>query len=39
MWNLRNKTKKQRKKMREGQSKKQTFNFREQFDGYQRGEG
>ena len=38
MWDLRNKTNKQRgQKERERQTKKQTFNYRKQTDGYQRG--
>ena len=37
MWNLRTKTNKQRKKRKERQTKKQTLNYREQADGYQRG--
>ena len=36
MWNLRNKTRGQRKKR---QSKKQTLKYREHTDGYQRGSG
>ena len=35
MWNLRNKTNDQRKR----QTKKQTLNYREQTDGYQKGRG
>ena len=38
MWNLRNKTSKKRgKKKKERQTRKQTFNYREQTDGYWRG--
>jgi len=38
MWNLRNKTNEQRgKKGRERQAKKQTLNYREHTDDYQRG--
>jgi len=37
MWNLRNQTNEQRKKKR--QTKKQTLNYVEQTDGYQRGGG
>ena len=39
MWNLRNKTNKQRKSKRKRQTKKQTLNHRKQTDGYQRGGG
>ena len=40
MWNLRNKMNEQRdKKEREAQTKKQTLNYRQQTDGYQRGGG
>ena len=41
MWNLRNVTKEQREKERERerQTKKQTLNYREHTDGYQRGGG
>ena len=39
MWNLRNKTNGQREKWGEQdrESKKQTLNYREQTDGYQKG--
>ena len=39
MWNLRNKTSKQRrrKRVKGKQTKKQTLNYRQQTDGYQRG--
>ena len=36
MWNLKNKTNKYRGKER-GETMKQTLNYREQMDGYQRG--
>ena len=39
MWNLRNKTNEQRGKKRQRQTRKQTLNYREQADGYQRGGG
>ena len=39
MWSLRNKTNEQRRKKKEKQTKKQTLNYREQTDGYQRGDG
>ena len=41
MWNLRKKTNEQRGEIRERerQSKKQTLNYREQTDGYQRERG
>ena len=43
IWNLRNKTKEQRKEKkkieRERKTKKQTLNYKEQTDGYQRGGG
>ena len=39
MWNLRNKTDEQRGKKREGKTKNQTLNYREQIDGYQKGRG
>ena len=38
MWNLRNKTNERREKKRET-NKKQTLNYREHTDGYQRGGG
>ena len=40
MWNLRNKTNEQRgEETRVRQTKKQTLNYREQTNGYQRGGG
>ena len=40
MWNLSSKTNEQRKtRERERQIKKQTLNYREQTDGYQKGGG
>ena len=41
MWNLRNKISKQRKREREREreTKKQTLNYKEQTDDYQRGGG
>ena len=39
MWNLRNKTSKGRKKEKEKPTEKQTLNYEEQTNGYQRGGG
>ena len=38
MWNLRHKTNEQRGKKREREIKKQILHYREQTDGYQKGE-